>query len=114
MSGSDAEEIQRLSSSTSFLRLADSVLRSFDRDTLAEFIAGYLYFRSKGKTSVDFDSFLATRKFGKGFRITMNILAAVIPGLLLDGAFRSVVFAAAANSLGKNAGHPKSVKSNDR
>lgn len=113
LSDSDAQEIQRLSSSPSFLRLADSILTSFDRDTLAEFLAGYLYFESKGGSRSDYARFLLTKKFGKGIRITMKILAALIPGLLFDKAFRSVVFGAAANSFGKSQRHSKSAASKD-
>jgi hypothetical protein len=98
MGDSDAEQIQRLATSASFIRLANSILRSFDRDTLAEFLAGYLYFESKGGSRGDYARFLMTENFGKGIRITMNILAALIPGLLFDKAFRSVILAAAANS----------------
>jgi hypothetical protein len=93
--------------------LADSILTSFDRDTLAEFLAGYLYFESKGRSNSDYVRFLATRKFGKGLRITMRILAALVPGLLFDKAFRSVVFGAAANLFGKRRTHPKSAASKD-
>jgi hypothetical protein len=95
LGGSDAEEIQRLSSSASFLELSDSILTSFDRKTLAEFLAGYLYFRSKGKTNSDFAFFIMTKKFGKTVRIAMNITSALVPGLLFDKAFRSVIWAAA-------------------
>jgi len=94
MASSDAEEIQELASSASFLRLADSLLLSLDRDTLAEFIAAYLYFKSKGRTPADFGLFLVTKRFGKATTIAINVIAALIPGLLFDKAFRSVVWAA--------------------
>jgi hypothetical protein len=86
---SDVEEIQRLSSSPSFLRLADSIHTSFDRDTLAEFLAGYLYFKSKGRTNA---FFVMTKKFGKGVTIAMNIVAALIPGLLFDKTFKRLAY----------------------
>lgn len=95
------------------MRLADSILASFDRDTLAEFLAGYLYFESKGGSRFDYALFLATKKFGMGLRIAMNILAAIVPGLLFDKVFRSVVFGAAVNSFGKRKGPPKSSTSKD-
>lgn len=110
MSSTDEAEIQRLSSSPSFLRLADSILLSLDRDTLAEFLAGYLYFKSKGRTNGDFAFFVATKKFGKGVTIAMNVIVALIPGLLFDKAFRSVIFAAVLRSIGKGKGPPKSAR----
>jgi hypothetical protein len=113
LSSSDEAEIQRLSSSPSFLRLADSILMSLDRDTLAELIAGYLYFKSKGRTNGDFALFVVTKKFGEGVTIAMNVIVALIPGLLFDKAFRSVIFAAVLRSVGKGRGPPKSARSKD-
>jgi len=95
------------------LRLADSILISLDRDTLAEFLAGYLYFKSKGRTNGDFALFVVTKKFGKGVAIAMNVIVALIPGLLFDKAFRSVIFAAVLRSVGKGKGPPKPARSKD-
>lgn len=113
LGGSDVEEIQRLSSSPSFLRLADSILTSFDRDTLADFLASYLYFKSKGKAINDFAFFIMTKKFGKAATISMSIAAALIQGMLFDKAFRSVILAAAMKSVGEGKGLSKSVTSKD-
>jgi hypothetical protein len=93
------------------LRLADSILTSFDRDTLAEFLAGYLHFKSKGKTNSDFVFFVLTKKFGKGVTIAMNITAALIQGLLFDKTFRSVILAAAMKSIGRRKELSKSATS---
>jgi hypothetical protein len=95
------------------LRLADSILLSLDRNTLAEFLAGYLYFKSKGRTNGDFALFVVTKKFGKGVTIAMNTIVALIPGLLFDKAFRSVIFAAVMMSVGKREGPSKSARSKD-
>jgi hypothetical protein len=108
---SDAKEIERLSSSPSFLGLADSLLKSFDRDTLAEFLAGYLYFRSKGRTNTDFVYFLVTNKFGKTVSVGISIVAALIPGLIFDKAFRSVTLAAAMKIVGERKRTPKPATS---
>lgn len=108
---SDAKAIERLSSSPSFLGLADSLLKNFDRDTLAEFLAGYLYFRSKGRTNSDFVFFLVTKKFGKTATIAMGIVAALIPGLIFDRAFRSVTLAAAMKIVGERKRPSKSATS---
>ncbi|HME19328.1 MAG TPA: hypothetical protein VKF15_06320, partial [Nitrososphaerales archaeon] len=81
--------------------MADSVLTSFDRDTLADFLASYLYFKSKGRTNSDFAFFIMTKKFGKAISIAMSIASALILGLLFDKAFRSVVLAAAMKSVGE-------------
>jgi hypothetical protein len=94
LSSSDIEEIKKLSSSPSFLKLADSILASLDRDTLAEVLAGYTYFRSEKRSNLDFALYMVTRRFGKVVTVTINVIAAVIPGLLFDKEFRSVIFAA--------------------
>lgn len=91
--------------------MADSILKGFDRDTLAEFLAGYLYFKSKGRTNGDFALFVMTKKFGKGVAIAMNIVAALIPGLLFDKTFRSVILTAAMKSVGGKRGSSKSATS---
>jgi hypothetical protein len=98
LSSSDAAEIQKLASSPSFLKLADSILQNMDRNTLAEFLAGYLYFKSKGRTNRDFVFFVTTNKFPKLAMIAMDVLAVLLPGLLLDRAFRSVIFGAGIKS----------------
>ena len=98
LASSDAAEIQKLSTSPSFLKLADSILQNMDRDTLAEFLAGYLYLKSNERSNNDFTFFLATKKFPKLAMISMNVLAVVLPGLLLDKAFRSVILGAAVKS----------------
>jgi hypothetical protein len=90
--------------------LADSILASFDRDTLAEFLAGYLYFKSKGRTNGDFAFFVVTKKFGKGVRIAMHVIAALAPGLLFDKAFRSVILTAAMKSARERKGPSKSAR----
>jgi len=113
LSSTDEAEIQRLSTSPSFLRLADSILLSLDRDTLAELLASYLYFRSKGRTNGDFVLFVITKKLGKGVTIAMNVILALIPGLLFDKAFRSVIFTMVVRSMGRGKGPPKPVRPHD-
>ena len=92
------------------MRLADSILLSLDRDTLAELLASYLYFRSKGRTNGDFAVFVVTKKFGKGVTIAMNVILALIPGLLFDKAFRSVILTVVLRSVGMGKGPPKPVR----
>jgi hypothetical protein len=84
-----------------------------DRITLAEFLAGYFYFKSKGKTNGDFALFVTTKKFGKVVTIAMHVIVALIPGLLFDKEFRSVILAAATRSVGKRKGVSKSATSKD-
>jgi hypothetical protein len=91
LSRRDLEEIHRLSVSPSLLRLADSLVLNVDRDTLAEFLAAYLYFNAKGRSNGDLAFFIATKKFSKAAIITMNVAAAIVPGLIFDGSFRSLM-----------------------
>jgi hypothetical protein len=93
--------------------LTDSILSSLDRDTFAEFLAGYLYFKSKGRTNSDFALFVLTKKFGKVIRIAMNVVAALIPGLLFDKEFRSVLLSATMTLVGKRKELSKSATSKD-
>jgi hypothetical protein len=98
VTSSDVAEIQNLSASPYFLKLTNSILQNMDRDTLAEFLAGYLYFKSNGRSNNDFTFYLATKKFPKLAMIAMNVLAVILPGLLLDKAFRSVILGATMKS----------------
>ena len=98
LSSSDSEEIRKLSTSPSFLKLSDSILQNLDRDTLSELLAGYFYFKSNGRSNSDFAFFMATHKFSKVATITLSVLAVMLPGLILDKAFRSVIFRAAKSS----------------
>ncbi|HZW84693.1 MAG TPA: hypothetical protein VFE91_02170 [Nitrososphaerales archaeon] len=91
--------------------MANSILKSFDSNTLAEFLAGYLYFKSKGKTSKDFAFFLMTKKFGKVARATISIVAALIPGLLFDKEFRELTLAATMKMVEERKGPSKSAAS---
>jgi hypothetical protein len=84
-----------------------------DRDTLAELLSSYLYFRSKGKTNADFALFMITKRFGKGVTISMNVILALIPGLLFDKAFRSVILTVVLRSVGLGKGPPEPVRPNN-
>jgi hypothetical protein len=61
---------------------------------MAEILAGYLYFKSNGRSNNDFALFMATHKFSKVVTITMSVLAVLLPRMFLDKAFRSVIFRA--------------------
>jgi hypothetical protein len=113
LSNSDAREIQRLASSPSFLRLADSILASIDRDMLAESLAGYTYFRSEERSNLDFVLYLATRRFGKTLTMGINIVAALVPGLVFDKEFRSLIFGATSKSFRRKNDSVKSASSHD-
>jgi hypothetical protein len=102
---SELEEVQKLSTSATLLRLADSILANLDRDTLAEFLAAYLYFNSKGKSNSDFFIFVVTKKFGKAATITMNVASAIGPGLLFDGQFRSLLLEVVMNQIRRKSSH---------
>jgi hypothetical protein len=69
-----------------------------DRNTLAEVLAGYAYLRSEERSNFDFALYFVTRRFGKALTIGINMIAALIPGLLFDKEFRSIIFAAASKS----------------
>jgi hypothetical protein len=113
LSSSDAKEIQRLSSSPSFLRLADSIIASMDRDMLAELLAGYAYLRSEERSNLDFALYLATRRFGRTLTMGINIVAALVPGILFDKEFRSVIFRATSKSFRRKNNSAKSVSLRD-
>jgi hypothetical protein len=48
----DARMIRKLSRSPYLLVVADSILANIDREALAELLASYLYFTSKGRADV--------------------------------------------------------------
>lgn len=113
LDNSDVREIRKLSSSPSFLRLADSILEGMDRETLAELLAGYAYFRSAKRSNLDLALYFATRRFGKTLTMGIDVVAALVPGLLFDKKFRSVIFGAASKSFGSKNNSKKSVSLRD-
>lgn len=84
-----------------------------DRDTLAELLAGYSYFRSRKRSNLDLALYFATRRFGKTVTTGINVIAALVPGLLFDKQFRSVIFGAASKSFGRKKDSRKSVSLRD-
>jgi hypothetical protein len=89
---SEAEEIQTLSASRSIQKIANSILLSLDKETLAEVIAAYLYFRSKGRPQSEFLSFIVTRRFQKMIPIALNAFPELFVAMLTDKEFRIIVF----------------------
>ena len=91
-SSSDVEQIDRLvASSPYFLKLADWILTNLDRKTVAELIAGYLYFKSTGRSDADFTHFLLTYRLDAVLRIIGNSLPILVPAVFSDKEFRSLV-----------------------
>lgn len=86
------EDIQKLGSSPHFLKLADSILSSLDRQTLAELTCTYLYLKSKGKTDNEIAKFIFEWKTGKALHLIFNAFFATVPGLVSDEKFRRVIF----------------------
>lgn len=97
---SDQEEIQKLLSSPHYLRLADSILTKVDRKTLAEIIASYLYFKSKGRKDSEFLRYMMTEKFPDILFTALRIgIPVVLPALITDKTFRSLILEATISSL---------------
>ncbi len=100
---SDQEEIKKLLSSPHYLKLADSILTKVDRNTLAEIIAGYLYFKSKGRKDSEFARFIMAEKFPEILFIAMQIgIPVILPALITDKKFRSLILDAAISSIFKS------------
>ncbi len=87
----ELEDIQRLGSSRYFLDLADSILSSLDRESLAELIAAFFYLKSKGKTDTQIANFLIARKTSKILQLTVSVLFAALPGMISDNEFRALI-----------------------
>jgi hypothetical protein len=89
----DLQGITKLfkASSPYFFKLADALTKSVDRQTLAELIAGDLYFRSTGRNEGDFAQYLLTKKLDIVTRIIGNCIPVVFSGLLRDREFRSLI-----------------------
>jgi hypothetical protein len=96
----DRKEIHELLNSPYFLKIADSVLGALDRRTLAEIIAAYLYFRSRGRSESEFASFVLSEKFPEMFFLALRVgIPVVLPGLFLDKRFRTLIVSVAKRSV---------------
>jgi hypothetical protein len=87
----EVAQIKRLARSSSVLGLSDAVLRGLDEYTLSRIIAGYLYFKSNGRPDKDFAMYLGTKEIWSTLTIGLNVMGAVIPALLFDKEFRTLV-----------------------
>jgi hypothetical protein len=90
----DINELERLSSSGSMLRLVDA-LRGLDRETVSQLLSAYLYFRSEGRPNKEFLDYLLRRRLYSLVTVLFTLVPAVAPGLLFDGKFRSLLLGAA-------------------
>jgi hypothetical protein len=102
-SKSELEDIQRLGSSLHFLKLAESILNSLDRETLSEMMAAYFYMKSKGKRDREIFNFIITRKTIKVVYLALNALLSCVPGLISDDQFRAVISQYVFSSIKKRA-----------
>ena len=96
---SDRDAIQRLWSSPSFLRLADSILSNLDRKDLAKIIASYLYFKSRGRRDSDFVFFVVSEFPEIVFMAFRAGIPVIIPAVLTDKTFRALLISFAEKSL---------------
>jgi len=87
----ELREMERLSTSPYFLKLADSILQNLDRNFLAELIAEYFFLKSKGATNTDFILYIGTTKAPKLARLSLGMGSTVIQGLLFDKEFRNLL-----------------------
>ena len=97
----DSQEITKLfkASSPYFIKLADTLVKSVDRETLAELIAGDLYFRSTGRNEGDFAQYLLTKKLDVVMRMLGSCIPVVVSGLVKDREFRSLIVGITLQSL---------------
>ena len=91
ISETDVEEIKRISTKKSIRKVSRAILQDLDRDMLARIIAAYLVLKANGHTDSDFTKYLTTKETGKTLKLGFGAAGAVLPSLLTDGEFRSLV-----------------------
>ena len=79
------------------LRLADSI-RSLSKEDISRVIAAYLLFKSRGRSSRDLVTFLATNEFWRSVGIGLRVFPPLVIGMVGDSEFRALVFSALATS----------------
>ena len=88
-------EVERLDRdlvfSPTFLKLADSILKGLDRRTAGELLAGYLYFRSSGRSDTDYARYLLTNRLEVILRVIGNSLPILIPAVFSDRQLRTLI-----------------------
>jgi hypothetical protein len=83
-------QIKRLSRSNWVIGIADSVLKSLDRQTVSKMMSGYLYFKSNGRPDKDFVGYVTKKELWSTVAIGLNVMSAVIPAMLFDKEFRTL------------------------
>jgi hypothetical protein len=96
------KELNKLSGSPYFQKMADGILENLDRDFLAKVLATYFYMKSKGSSNTDFAIFIGSRNAAKLTRLSLSVGSDFVKGLLFDKEFRSVIFEFGKKSLSKN------------
>ena len=91
MTDAEVAQIKRLSRSNWVLGISDSVLRSLDQETVAKMTSGYLYFKSNGRPDRDFIGYMTKKELWATAAIGLNVMSAVIPAMLFDKEFRTLV-----------------------
>ena len=91
VSQTDLTEIRRISRKKSVRKLAKAVKADLDKETLSRMVSGYLVLKANGHPDSDFGKYLATKERSKTFRFAFKAAGSVLPSLLTDGEFRSLV-----------------------
>jgi hypothetical protein len=87
----DVREITRISQKKSIQRVSKTVLGDLDRDMLSRMISAYMVLKANGHTDSDFIKYLTTKETRKVLKLGFGAVGALLPSLLTDGEFRSLV-----------------------
>jgi hypothetical protein len=87
----DVKEIARISQKKSIQRVSKAVLGDLDRDMLSRMISAYMVLKANGHTDSDFIKYLTTKETRKVLKLGFGAAGALLPSLLTDGEFRSLV-----------------------
>jgi hypothetical protein len=102
---SDDRTIRKLASSPYLLAVADSILENVDREALAEMLASYLYFASKGRAGFGtLVTYAVSRRFRESVSLAASVTPALLAGIISDKEFRSVVLSSVGSWVTKRPG----------
>jgi hypothetical protein len=91
ISEADVLEIKRLASKKSIKKIAKELRKDLDRETLALIISAYLVLKANGHPDGDLMKYLTRKETRKTLKLGFEAGKAVLPALLTDGEFRSLV-----------------------
>jgi hypothetical protein len=87
----DIVEIVRISRKKSVRKIASTIIKDLDQETLGSLISAYLVLKAHGHPDSDLVKYLATNLTGKTLKLGLKAGGSTLPSIITDGELRSLM-----------------------